>query len=129
MILKITYQPKEEMKEKDSEEQVSAGENANDSRLEAVRDLLFGPNDQQYRQEFKDIKDQVSQNKKDADEHAEALKSDILERLDNLEKKVSEDINTLKTDLNKQIEELNTGKVDRIQLAKLLQNLAKELEA
>ncbi len=114
------------MKEKESGEQAS--DINNDNRLEAVRDLLFGPNDQQYRQEFKEIKDQITQNRTDLDKSSETLKSDLLDRIEKLEKKVDDDVNSLKSDLSTQIEKLNDGKVDRLQLAKLLQDIAKKLE-
>lgn len=116
------------MKEKESEEQAS--DNAvNDNRLEAVRDLLFGPNDQAYRQEFKDIKDQISKNRSDFESKSDSLREDILDRLEKLEKSVSENIQSVQADLDKQVSDLNAGKVDRKQLAKLLQTIAKELEA
>lgn len=120
----------EEMKEKDSEEQISENNSGvNDNRLEAVRDLLFGPNDQEYRQEFKDIKDQVSKNKSDFEQKSESLKEDIIDRLEKLEKKITENVNSVQADLSKQIDGLNSDKVDRKQLAQLLQTLAKELES
>ncbi|MEO9997361.1 MAG: hypothetical protein ABJI55_11920 [Ekhidna sp.] len=118
------------MKEKDSEEQISENSSgANDNRLEAVRDLLFGPNDQAYRQEFKEIKDQVAKNKSDFEEKSDALKEDIIDRLEKLENKITENVNSAQADLSKQIEGLNAGKVDRKQLAQMLQTLAKELES
>ncbi|MEO9483584.1 MAG: hypothetical protein ABJG47_09075 [Ekhidna sp.] len=128
--LRLTTNQLNEMKEKDSEEQISENSSgANDNRLEAVRDLLFGPNDQAYRQEFKEIKDQVAKNKSDFEEKSDALKEDIIDRLEKLENKITENVNSAQADLSKQIEGLNAGKVDRKQLAQMLQTLAKELES
>ena len=119
-----------EMKEQAEEQPTNGGTDPiNDNRLEAVRDLLFGPNDEAYRKEFKEIKDQIAKNKEDADNKSEALNSDILDRLEKLEKKVFDKIDSAQESLNKQLEGLNESKVDRKQLAKLLQTIAKELES
>ena len=119
-----------EMKEQAEEQPTNGGTDPiNDNRLEAVRDLLFGPNDEAYRKEFKEIKDQIAKNKEDADNKSEALNSDILDRLEKLEKKVFDKIDSTQESLNKQLEGLNESKVDRKQLAKLLQTIAKELES
>ncbi len=119
------------MKEKDSEDQVSENSpvDANDNRLEAVRDLLFGPNDQAYREEFKEIKSQVAKNKEDSEKKSDALNQDLIARLDKLENKLTEKVSELSSNVNARLDGLNADKVDRKQLAKLLQTIAKELEA
>ncbi len=118
------------MKEQSEEQPTNSGADPiNDNRLEAVRDLLFGPNDEAYRKEFKGIKDQITKNKEDFESKSEALNADILDRLEKLEKKVSDKIDSTQESLNKRLEVLNDSKVDRKQLAKLLQTIAKELEA
>ena len=120
----------QEMKEKAEEKQTQGGTDPiNDNRLEAVRDLLFGPNDEAYRREFREIKDQIVKNKEDVDSKSESQYSDILKRLEKLENKVFDKIESTQESLNKRLDELNEAKVDRKKLANLLQTIAKELEA
>ncbi|MEO1253550.1 MAG: hypothetical protein AAFY41_01510 [Bacteroidota bacterium] len=110
-------------------EKANSKEPENDNRLDAVRDLLFGPNDQAYRKEFKEIRDQLSQSKEEFNSKSEALESDILSRFEKLENKISEKLESKFDDLNAKIDALSHSKVDRKQLAELLQSIAKELEA
>lgn len=119
------------MKEQPSDKQTPEQNNSQDkdNRLEAVRDLLFGPNDQEYREEFKGIKDQIAKNRADFENKTGTLKTDILERLDKLENKLSEKVSSLESSISQQIDGLNNEKVDRKKLANLLQTIAKELEA
>lgn len=110
------------MKEK---EQASPENDNTDNRLEAVRDLLFGPNDQEYRKEFQGIKDQIASTQQDSSASVSKLEEELVGKIDQLEKKVLERISALES----RVDELDMRKTDRKQLAALLQTIAKELES
>ena len=97
----------------------------NDNRLEAVRDLLFGPNDQAYRKEFKDIKKQLESDAQDAQTSVSDLREEFSGKLAKLEDEMVERFEALEA----RVEKLTADKTDKKQLAKLLTSIAKELES
>lgn len=117
------------MKKEPSEDQVEENNLTTDDRLEAVRDLLFGQNVQEYRGEFKELKDQLNQNKEDLDKGVTDLQSDLLAKLEAIDKKLSDRIEEMNSQLNSKLDSLNNDKVDRKKLAKLLQSIASELDS
>jgi len=112
------------MKEKQqaSSENVTGG---SDNRLEAVRDLLFGPNDQEYRKEFHEIKKQIESDAQDAQNSIADLREELMGKLSNLEEQMIERFETLEAN----VEKLASQKTDRKKLANLLIAMAKELES
>lgn len=104
-------------------------ETAQDSRLEAVRDLLFGQNDQEYRKEFKEIHNKIGSKHEDASERIEKLREEQRHDLSKLEERLNARIEQVETSLAKQLQQLDSSKVERKKLAAILQQMAKELES
>lgn len=100
-----------------------------DDRLAAVRDLLFGQNVEEYRGEFKELRESIQQNRHEFEKHADDLSSGLTERIDQLESKLTEHLNKLEDKLAQEINSLKALKADRKQLASLLHQVAKELES
>lgn len=109
------------MKENDPASKVENPEN----RLEAVRDLLFGPNDQQYRKEFQEVREQIAGVSEASKQSTSKLHEELIGKIDALEKGLLSQIKTLEGS----VAALAQEKTDKKQLAKLLQVLAAELEA
>ena len=119
------------MKEKSPESIATenAQDSANDNRLEAVRDLLFGQNDREYRKEFKQIWNDLETAKKELENKADALGSDLIDRLEKLEQKLTERVNSVESKLLEEVSSLKDDKVGRKQLATMLHSIANELES
>jgi hypothetical protein len=99
-----------------------------DSRIAAVRDLIFGENIQQYDTEFADVYDKIKalqdENKKGL---AEAI-SNIENKLSDLESLVDHKFQDLNDDLDKKLADLDDEKVDRRKLGKALEKIAQMLQ-
>ena len=87
-------------------------------KLNAVRNLLFGQNVEEYRNEFEEVKKIIQNEKESSDQALAGLKEEINTRLDKIEKS-----------LNTRLDQLDDSKTDRKQLANLLHDIANKLEA
>lgn len=99
-----------------------------DSRIAAVRDLIFGENIQQYNAEFADVYKKI-------DELHQKNKSSLAESVTNLENKLADleslmehKIQDLTDDLEKRIADLDDEKADRKKLGKALEKIALMLQ-
>ena len=94
------------------------------SKLQAVKELIFGQEIQNYDTEFKEINTKISsiQDKSDSD-WAKQQKA-----LENLEKTITSRINRLEGDLMKKIANLENKKADRAKLGKMLIQIGEKLQ-
>jgi vacuolar-type H+-ATPase subunit I/STV1 len=99
-----------------------------DSRIAAVRDLIFGENIQQYNSEFADVYDKI----KNLEESSKKNLSDSVAHLENkladLESLVDHKFQDLNNDLDKKLAELDDEKADRRKLGKALEKIAQMLQ-
>lgn len=99
-----------------------------DSRIAAVRDLIFGENIQQYDTEFADVYDKIKaledQSKKNLAESVTHLES----KLADLESLMEHKVQDLNDDLDKRIADLDDEKADRRKLGKALEKIAQMLQ-
>lgn len=100
-----------------------------DDRLEAVRDLLFGQNVQEYRGDIKETRDLIHHQVNQVDERAAELESRINARIDDLEQKVFAHIDKTAEKINDRLDKLQNDKVDRKKLANYLVGIANKLDA
>jgi len=114
---------KDKSQEKNESDLGPSSEEVN--RLDAVRDLLFGPNDQEYRKEFQSLKEQIAESKNELEKSSSEIQGELSKRIDDLEKKILENIESLE----KKVSELGQQKIDKNQLASLLKTVAQELES
>lgn len=121
-----------------------------DSRIAAVRDLIFGENIQQYDSEFSDIYEKIKQLKEStknnlsdavnnldnqlteqksssADELSKAI-SHLENKLADLESLMDHKIQDLQDDLDKKLADLDDEKTDRRKLGKALEKIAMMLQ-
>ncbi|MEM9326567.1 MAG: hypothetical protein AAGA85_12965 [Bacteroidota bacterium] len=97
-------------------------------KLNAVRNLLFGEIDEEYRSEFEDLKQSMESNFQQKEKEGEQQRKEILDRIDQLEQKIESKLDATVNDLNGKLEALTQGKVDRSQMSKILLELARSLE-
>ena len=113
-----------------------------DSRIAAVRDLIFGENMQQYDQDFTEVSSQISELKKETDKNIASLITNIEERdknntdlstklqtsLQSLQKSTEASLEKLIVDIDKRFERLDEAKADRKKLGKALEKIALMLQ-
>jgi archaellum component FlaC len=99
------------------------------SKIEAIKNLIFGDNIQAYDSEFETLKQDILNKKKDLEDLLEEVGSDLRKSIDNL----STDINIRITDLEQSLEgkigDLEEKSVDKDALGKLLIELGKKVSA
>lgn len=98
-------------------------------KLNAVRELLFGKHDKQYRTEFEGVKALVNKNKDESDVAQAELKSQIMSRLDQLEISLNQKIDDTTQTLTARLDQLADDKADKKKVASLLHDLARQLES
>ena len=108
-----------------------SNENAipSNDRLEAVRELLFGQNVQEYRGDIKEVRDLIDKNTEQLRSESSELESKLLKRIDELESSLTKMLGEMRSELDAKIDQLQNDKVDRKQLAKLLSTIANELDS
>lgn len=114
---------------KKSDENAEATQNQQiDSRIAAVRDLIFGENIQQYNSEFADVYKKIEALEESSTRDlAEAVKS-LENKLADLESLMEHKVQDLADDLDKRIADLDDEKADRKKLGKALEKIALMLQ-
>lgn len=99
-----------------------------DSRIAAVRDLIFGENMQQYDQDFTEVSSQIAELRKDTDKNLANLASNLQNKIDALQKSTEASLEKMATDIDKKLERLDDAKADRKKLGKALEKIALMLQ-
>lgn len=94
------------------------------SKLQAVKELIFGQEIQNYDAEFKEIHKTIAANEAKSNENNIAQQK----ALDSLEKAITGRIDRLEADLMKKIAGLENRKTDRAKLGKLLIQIGEKLQ-
>ncbi len=94
------------------------------SKLQAVKELIFGQEIQDYDAEFREINTNISsiQEKSNSDWNKQQ------KALESLEKAITNRINRLENDLMKKIVNLENKKTDRAKLGKMLIQIGEKLQ-
>jgi len=100
-----------------------------ESKIEAIKNLIFGENIQAYDSEFETLKQDILNKKKGLEDLLEEVGSELRISIDNL----STDINIRITDLEQSLEgkigDLEEKSVDKEALGKMLIELGKKVSA
>lgn len=99
-----------------------------DSRIAAVRDLIFGENIQQYDSEFSDVYDKINALKEETKKNLAESVTNIENKLADLESLVDHKFQDLNDDLDKRLADLDNEKADRRKLGKALEKIAQMLQ-
>ena len=100
-----------------------------DSRIAAVRDLIFGENIQQYEVNFDEVYEKIAKLQQETEKKFEALASDLEKKASSLQQVSESSITKLKEDLAAKIAHLDEAKADRKKLGKALEKIAQMLQA
>lgn len=101
-----------------STDQISSAEQ---DKLNAVRDLLFGQNVREYRDEFKELKEMIHTEQKEREQAVSEVRSEVLGKLEKLDQKLDKTNKELIDKLNQ------LAKTDKETLAELLKDMANKL--
>lgn len=116
------------MTKKSEQKTEAANQQQVDSRIAAVRDLIFGENIQQYDSEFADVYDKIKaleyQSKKNLAESVTNLEN----KLADLESLMDHKFQDLNDDLDKRLADLDDEKADRRKLGKALEKISQMLQ-
>ena len=105
--------------------------NAEDSssKLEAIKNLIFGENIEQYDSEFDKIRKEIKAKKEHLQDYIDEVRIELMQSIDSLSTDVNIRITDLEDNLQAKTEALTEDKVDRKELGKLLRNLADKISA
>ncbi len=99
-----------------------------DSRIAAVRDLIFGENIQRYDSEFADVYEKIEALKKQSNHNLAEAVTNLENKLSDLESLVDHKFQDLNDDLDKRLADLDDEKADRRKLGKALEKIAQMLQ-
>lgn len=99
-----------------------------DSRIAAVRDLIFGENIQQYNAEFADVYDKIKALKEESNRNLSEAVVELEGKLADLERLMDDKFQDLNSDLDKRLAELDDAKADRVKLGQALEKIALMLQ-
>jgi hypothetical protein len=110
------------------EENTTLVENKNEtSKIDAIKQLIFGEQIQTYDSEFETLKKDILEKRNQLEDLIETVKSELLQNIDS----VATDINIRITELEEKVEDkidsLEETKVDRKMLGELLTKLGEKI--
>lgn len=99
------------------------------SKLEAIKNLIFGENIEQYDSEFDTLKKEIKAKKEKLENYIDEVRNELMQSIDSLSTDVNIRITDLEDNLQAKTEALTEDKVDRKELGKLLRSLADKISA
>lgn len=114
-------------KEADENQQDNAVQKI-DTRIAAVRDLIFGENIQQYNTEFEDVYERIKTLEATSKQNLTNVAVELERKLSDLESLMEHKFQELNSDLDTRITELDNEKTDRRKLGKALEKIAMMLQ-
>jgi gas vesicle protein len=99
------------------------------SKIEAIKNLIFGENIEQYDSEFDTLKKDLDKKKKILEDYIDEVRNELMQSIDSLSTDVNIRITDLEDALNAKAETLTEQKVDRKELGKLLINLGEKISS
>ncbi len=103
-------------------------EDVANSKIEAIKNLIFGENIQEYNHEFEALKSDIAQKREEMLAYVDEARKEIMTAVDNLSTDVNIRISDLEQSLNDKTEDLDNKKVSRDTLGDLLIRLGKNIK-
>jgi len=116
------------MSKKSDKNQPGGEEAVIDSRIAAVRDLIFGENIQQYNSEFEEVYQKLDKLREDTERNLSEAVEEIQNSIADLERLMENKLEDLRQDLNKGLDQLDDSKADRRKLGQALEKIAMMLQ-
>lgn len=99
------------------------------SKIEAIKNLIFGENIQEYNHEFETLKAEIAARRKELMEYVDDTRKELMMSIDTLSTDVNIRISDLEEALNDKTETLDHKKVNRSDLGDLLIRLGENIKA
>lgn len=109
-----------------SNEQVEQTTNAS-SKIDAIKQLIFGENMQAYESEFEAVKNDILSKKNELENLMDDIRKELLQNMDNLSTDINIRMTDLENSLNGTTERVNEKKLDRKVLGDLLMKLGEKI--
>ncbi len=97
------------------------------SKIEAIKNLIFGENIQEYDSEFEKIKQDIRKKQQELSSLVDEVRAELMQNVDNLSTDLNIRITELENSLNDKADELQHTKVDRDLLGDLLVDLGNRI--
>ena len=97
------------------------------SKIDAIKQLIFGENMQAYDSEFETLKKDILNKKKELEALMDDVKSELLQNIDNLSTDINIRITELENTFEDKADALNEKKVDRKLLGELFTKLGEKI--
>ncbi|NNM23743.1 MAG: fructose 1,6-bisphosphatase [Flavobacteriaceae bacterium] len=97
------------------------------SKIETIKNLIFGENIEQYDSEFDKIRKEIEKKKKTLDDYVDEVRNELMQSIDSLSTDVNIRITDLEDSLQAKTDAIAEDKVDRKQLGKLLISLGEKI--
>jgi len=99
------------------------------SKIEAIKNLIFGENIEQYDSEFDTIRKEIKAKKELLENYIDEVRNELMQSIDSLSTDVNIRITDLEDSLQAKTESLAQEKVNKKELGKLLINLGEKISA
>ncbi len=97
------------------------------SKIEAIKNLIFGENIEAYNSEFENVKKDIALKKREIEGFIEETRLSLHQTIDNLSTDINIRITELESSLADKVEMLNSKKVDKKTLGNLLISLGEKI--
>lgn len=108
-------------------DQINPGISDPSTKIEAIKNLIFGENIQEYNSEFDNIKNDILAKKKALESLIEEVREQLMQNIDNLSTDLNIRITELESNIENKLDDLDEKKVDRRQLGQLLVSLGEKI--
>jgi len=99
------------------------------SKIEAIKNLIFGENIQQYNSEFDTLKKDILDKKEQMESYIDEVRNELMQSIDSLSTDVNIRITDLEASLQAKTDALSEKKMDRRELGQLLINLGEKISS
>ncbi len=99
------------------------------SKIEAIKNLIFGENIEQYDSQFDTIRKELKAKKEKLESYIDEVRNELMQSIDSLSTDVNIRITDLEDSLQSKAETMADDKLDRKELGKLLKSLGEKLSS
>lgn len=99
------------------------------SKIEAIKNLIFGDNIVQYDSEFETLKKDLQNKKEHLENYIDEVRNELMQSIDSLSTDVNIRVTDLEDAINTKTDALSEKKVDRNELGKLLISLGEKISS
>lgn len=103
------------------------GVNTNGSKIDMIKDLIFGDNIQEYNSQFETVKEDIAAKKTELEDLVQNVRTELDEMIDTLGTDINIRVTQLQDKMEERLENLESDKMDKEILGKLLISLGEKI--